>query len=135
VNFKFSIIFKTDLRTFANNYAAMDFVFEKEWQEVVKEVSHSFGESLDYTGILFIIGLQELGHDFQTFKKDQKLEIIHIGLCSVLIHEGYYSFIGRDEDGWPHFERTLHLPALTPEEQERLVKRSIIRYFRPNSSV
>ena len=121
--------------TFANNYAEMDFVFEKEWQEVVKEVSHSFGEQLDYTGILFIIGLQELGHDFQTFKKDQKLEIMHIGLCSVLLHEGYYTFIGRDDDGWPHFERVHTLPALTPEEQERLVKRSIIRYFRPETSV
>lgn len=89
----------------------------------------NFGEKLDYAAILMLIGLQELGKDFQTYKKDQKLELMHIGICSVLIPFGYYTFIGRDEEGWPHFERIEDLPPLTPEEQELLIRKAIVQYF------
>jgi hypothetical protein len=113
----------------------MDYVFEMTWNETVKRVSASFGEKLDYTAILFLIGVQELGKDFQTYKKDQKVELIHIGICSVLVPFGYYRFIGRDEEGWPHFERVESLPPLKPEDQELLIKRAIVRYFNPESEV
>lgn len=113
----------------------MDYVFEKIWNETVTRISASFGEKLDYTAILFLIGVQELGKDFQPYKKDQKVELIHIGICSVLIPFGYYRFIGRDEEGWPHFERTDLLPGLNPVEQELLVRRAIIRYFNPEIEI
>ena len=113
----------------------MDYVFEKVWNETVTRVSASFGEKLDYAAILFLIGVQELGKDYEPYKKDQKVELIHIGICSVLVPYGYYNFIGRDEDGWPQFERTDLLPSLKPEEQELLVKRAIIRYFDPQTVV
>jgi len=118
------------LSTFAEKItAAMDFVFEKTWNETVSRISAQFGEKLDYASILFLIGVQELGKDHQNFKKDQKVELIHVGICSVLLPFGYYSFVGRDEDGWPHFERTDLLPALTNEEQELLIRKAIVQYF------
>lgn len=112
----------------------MDYIFEKTWNETVTRISASFGEKLDYTGILFIIGLQELGRDFQTYKKDQKLDIIHIGICTLLEPFGYYAYEGRDQDGWPHFTRTTNLPALSPQEQELLVRKAIVRYFNPEET-
>lgn len=107
----------------------MDYQFEKTWNETVTRVSAQFGEKLDYAAILFLIGVQELGKDYQNFKKDQKVELMHIGICSVLLPYGYYTFVGRDEDGWPHFERTETLPALEPADQELLIKKAIVRYF------
>lgn len=112
----------------------MDYVFEKAWNETVNMISARFGEKLDYSAILFLIGLQELGQDFQKFKKDQKLELIHVGICTVLMPYGYYNFIGRDIDGWPHFERVDNLPPLNPVEQEMLVKKAIVKYFSPERS-
>lgn len=107
----------------------MDYQFEKTWNETVERISTRFGEKLDYSAILFLIGLQELGKDYQNFKKDQKLELMHIGICSVLMPYGYYEFVGRDEDGWPHFERKESLPSLAPNEQELLIKKAIVKYF------
>lgn len=107
----------------------MDYVFEKAWNDTVSRISTSYGEKLDYAAILFLIGVQELNQDYQKFKKHQKVDLIHIGICSVLIPYGYYTFIGRDEEGWPHFERTENLPNLNPEEQELLVKKAVIKYF------
>ena len=107
----------------------MDYVFEKTWNETVSKISASFGEKLDYAAILFLIGVQELGQDYQKFKKDEKLELMHVGICSLLVPYGYYTFVGRDEQGWPHFERNGDLPNLTPTEQELLVKKAIVNYF------
>jgi len=107
----------------------MDYVFEKIWNETVTRISAAYGEKLDYAAILFLIGVQELGQDYQKFKKDQKVELMHIGICSLLVPYGYYSFIGRDEEGWPHFERNSALPYLSAPEQELLVRKAIVRYF------
>jgi len=113
----------------------MDYVFEKAWNETVSRISASYGEKLDYAAILFLIGVQELGKDYEKFKKDQKVELMHVGICSLLVPYGYYSFIGRDEEGWPHFERTENLPPLKPDEQELLVRKAIVRYFSPDAEV
>ena len=43
----------------------MDYVFEKSWNETVTRISASYGEKLDYAAILFLIGVQELGKDYQ----------------------------------------------------------------------
>ena len=107
----------------------MDYVFEKIWNETVTRISASYGEKLDYAAILFLIGVQELGQDYQKFKKDEKVELMHIGICSLLVPYGYYTFVGRDEQGWPHFERNSALPHLSPPEQEVLVRKAIVRYF------
>ena len=107
----------------------MDYVFEKTWNETVAKVYEQFGEKLDYTAIIFLIGLQELGKDHQAYNKDQKIEIMHIGICSLLTPFGYYHYEGRDPDGWPHFTRVENLPPLSPPEQELLIKKAIVAYF------
>ena len=80
----------------------MDYLFEKKWQETLEVASKNFGEKLDYSAILLLIGLQELGIFDLKFKKDQKLELMHIAVCTLLEPYGYYEFEGRDVDGWPH---------------------------------
>lgn len=107
----------------------MDYRFEKEWQETVNRISAGFGEKLDYAAILLLIGVQETGKYGQNFKKDQKLELMHVAICRLLEPYGYYLFKGNDEEGWPQFERLSQLPALSAAEQELLVKRAIVKYF------
>jgi hypothetical protein len=83
----------------------------------------------DITAIIFVVGLQELQRFDMTFKKDQKVDIMHVGICSLLLPFGYFEFMGRDEEGWPHFERKDDLPELAPADQDRLMREAIIRYF------
>ena len=105
-------------------------IINQKWLSLCTKIANDFDtESPDIKTVLFLIGVQELGQDYQKFKKDQKVELMHIGICSLLVSYGYYSFIGRDEEGWPHFERNSALPNLTPQEQELLVRKAIVRYF------
>jgi hypothetical protein len=108
----------------------MDYQFEKEWLEVQKRIERQFGEDVDLQGILYIIGVQELGKGFLKFKKDEKVDLMHVAICTLLEPYGYYRYEGRDDDGWPHFDRLEHLPHLEAEEQERLIKRAIVSYFK-----
>jgi len=110
----------------------MDVEFETQWQKTLKQISSQFGEELDVKGILFLIGVQELGQGRKVFSKDQKLELMHIAVCSLLEDYGYYIYEGKDADGWPHWKSTEKLPALKPMEQERLIKQAVVLYFQKN---
>jgi hypothetical protein len=100
------------------------------WEKVESLVVDRFGEKLDMQSILFIIGLQELGKGARNYKKEEKLDIMHIGVCTVLGQYGYYQFIGKDDEGWPHFKNIKKLPTeVQGEFQQNLLKRAVIDYF------
>ena len=107
----------------------MDLEFEKQWKDTLTALSRSFGEELDLQAVLFLIGVQELGQGAKKFSKDQKVDLMHIAICTLLEPYGYYTYAGRDGDGWPHFERNEKLPFLPAKEQELLMKNAIIQYF------
>lgn len=108
----------------------MDLAFEKRWRDLITRLTARFGAgTLDLNAVLFLIGVQELGQHGRDFKKDEKVALMHIGICVVLLPYGYYRELGRDADGWPHFERVKDLPPLGPEEQERLMKEAVLAYF------
>ena len=83
----------------------------------------------DMNGILFLIGVQELGRWEGEFTKEQKQDLMHIAVCSLLENDGYYEFIGRDADGWPHYELRKAIVDFGEESQENLLKRKVIAYF------
>jgi hypothetical protein len=104
---------------------------KSRWNLVVETLSNQFseGESLDLDGIIFLIGLQELGQVDKSFKKDEKINLMHIAICRLLEPYGYYTFDFIDDDGWPHYTVKESLPSLKPGEQSILMKEAIVQYF------
>ena len=102
-----------------------------KWEALVKYISSQFGdgEILDLQAILFLIGVNELGQGYRDFKKQEKIDLLHIAICRLLSVYGYYSFNGRDDDGWPHWKTNEKLPHLKPGEQTILLKKAILLYF------
>lgn len=107
----------------------MDFEFEKKWNTTLTKASENFGEKLDLNSLIFLIGVQELNKGFIKLEKQEKLEVMHIAICSLLEPYGYYEYVGLDKEGWPHFDVKEKLPSLSKDAQERLIKESIIQYF------
>lgn len=108
----------------------MENPLEKEWQNTKAHLEKIFGEGLEMDGILFLIGVQELGKGLRNFQKDEKMNLIHIAVCKLLEQYGYYKFSHLDGDGWPHFIQSDHLPQLSKKDQEKLLKEAIITYSR-----
>lgn len=104
---------------------------KKRWNSVLEILSDQFsdGEPLDLDGIIYLIGIQELGQLDRSFKKDEKINLMHIAICRLLEPYGYYTFDYIDNDGWPHFVVKESLPNLKPGEQSVLMKEAIVQYF------
>jgi len=101
-----------------------------DWEILQKKLKERFETEVDYDSILFLIGLQELGKPFKKYKKDQKLEVMHVAICTLLEPYGFYEFEGKDADGWPHWKLKEHLPFLDAKQQNKLIIDSIIDYFK-----
>ena len=101
------------------------------WENLVVFLSDKFSdlETLDVEAILYLVGLQELGQVHRKMRKEDNINLIHIGICSVLETYGYYRFNYYDDDGWPHFELLEPLPSLKPGEQSILMKEALVTYF------
>lgn len=110
----------------------MEIEFQKKWDQLIVKVNERFGQDLDVQAILFIIGLQELGQRIEKLSKDQKVDVMHIAVCVLLEPYGYYSYMGRDQDGWPHWKAEKKLPRLNRHDQEQLIKQGIIDYLEPS---
>ena len=108
-----------------------DTQLKERWERLVDILSNQFsqGEDLDLDAIIYLIGLQELGKVHQAYKKDEKLNLMHIAICRLLEPYGYYEFELFDEDGWPHYTVKEELPPLKAGEQSVLMKEAIVNYF------
>jgi hypothetical protein len=107
----------------------MDIELDIAWNKLLKQVRERFGEELDTESLLFLIGVQELGHGYKKFSKDQKVDLMHVAICTLLSPYGYYEFEGIDQDEWPHWKATKKLPHLEAKQQQILIKRAMIEYF------
>lgn len=101
---------------------------ENDWVEAKLKFENLFGGGIEMDGLLYLIGVQELGKGFREFEKDEKMNLMHVAVCSLLEPYGYYSFSHKDTDGWPHFTKASNLPGLSQKEQENLLKQAIIKY-------
>ncbi|MCH8554665.1 MAG: hypothetical protein LAT76_05870 [Schleiferiaceae bacterium] len=104
---------------------------KRKWLFVQEFINTNFadGDEVDLDGILFLIGVQELGQGKRKFKKDEKLDLMHIAICKLLSYYGHYKLIGLDEHGWPHYELIAPLPTLKAGEQALLMREAIVQYF------
>ncbi|MGV1012765.1 MAG: hypothetical protein ACOYBS_09970 [Flavobacterium sp.] len=108
-----------------------DIQLKERWENVVAILSNQFsqGEDLDLDAIIYLIGVQEFGRFQQLFKKDEKLNLMHIAICRLLEPYGYYQFDFVDKEGWPHYIIKEELPPLKAGEQSVLMKEAIVNYF------
>jgi hypothetical protein len=108
-----------------------DIQLKERWENVVSILSNQFsqGEDLDLDAIIYLIGVQEYGRFQQLFKKDEKINLMHIAICRLLEPYGYYEFDYVDKEGWPHYKIKEELPPLKAGEQSVLMKEAVVNYF------
>jgi len=107
-----------------------DLQLEREWQALRLELKEVIGRKpKDLNGVLFLIGVQELGQGNRLFSKEEKQDLMHIAICKVLSLAGYYELEGLDEQGWPHWKAKKKMPHFDLLEQEKLLKMQVLEYF------
>ncbi|MCM4166687.1 hypothetical protein KCTC52924_01535 [Arenibacter antarcticus] len=108
-----------------------DIQLKERWKVLVDKLSAQFADNdpLELDAIIYLVGVQELGQIHRKYKKDEKLDLMHIAICRLLEPYGYYEFEYFDEQGWPHYIIKEELPTLKAGEQSVLMKEAIVSYF------
>ena len=101
---------------------------QTRWWTLEAKLVERFGKKPDMETILFLIGIQEFGLK-EKFSKEQKQDLMHIAVCSLLSQSGYYELERTDTEGWPHFKQLKELPVMNMIEQENFLKDHILLYF------
>jgi hypothetical protein len=103
---------------------------ELRWNRLLSRLEQVIGKRpADLKGVLFLVGIQELGKGMKNFSKEEKQDLMHIATCKVLSTSGFYELEGIDQDGWPHWKVKKKLPKFDLLEQEQLLKLHILEYF------
>jgi len=105
---------------------------QARWWTLEAKLVERFEKKPDVETILFLIGIQELGSTNTKFTKEQKQDLMHIAVCTVLAPSGYYGLEGKDSEGWPHFRQLKSMPTMNAFEQENFLKDHILLYFDNN---
>ncbi|HEY8388274.1 MAG TPA: hypothetical protein VIK74_06700 [Parasegetibacter sp.] len=102
---------------------------QQRWWNLEAKLVERFGKKPDIEAILFLIGIQETGFKKPKFSKEQKQDLMHVAVCTLLEPSGYFEFEGKDKDGWPHFRQIKEVPNMALPEQENFLKDHILLYF------
>lgn len=102
-----------------------------EWLRVRHFIKEKFQKDNlpDLNTILLMIGIQEAGIVKPKYSKEEKQDLMHVAVCELLIKEGYFDFVGRDEDGWPHYKALKPIEMSGVQEQEAFLVNCVIDYF------
>lgn len=107
-----------------------DLDLERQWNKLLSELENILEKKpKDLNGVLFVVGMQELGKGAKRFSKEEKQDLMHIAICKVLSLSGYYELEGQDAEGWPHWKLVKKLPHFDLLEQEKLLKMHVLEYF------
>lgn len=109
----------------------LDDATKAKWYRIVFDLKKQFGKKPDMNGILFIIGVRELGQ-LREFEKHEKMDLMHVATCKLLSYEGYYEFTHTDEDGWPHYQMVKNLPYSDLMSQENRLRKLVVTYYEDN---
>ncbi len=105
---------------------------QTRWWSLEAKLLERFRKKPDMEAILFLIGMQETGFIQTKITKEQKQDLMHVAVCTLLSQSGYYLLEGKDEEGWPHFKQLKEMPSLQLMEQENFLKDHILLYFEKN---
>jgi hypothetical protein len=103
---------------------------EMKWIQAKALMQDRFGKVPDMEATLFLIGVNEVGFaEDRQFEKEEKQDLMHVAMCTLLSDDGYYEYVGTDAEGWPHFEKRKEFPAISLKDQEVYLQEKVMKYM------
>jgi hypothetical protein len=100
------------------------------WKDLCEHLKVMFGIDVDLNGVLFLIGIRERGLTIQLFTKEEKLNLINLGSCTLYKEMGLIEQSGEDKEGWPVFRQKALAPVIAEELKLKTLQDCAIRYFK-----
>ena len=101
----------------------------RQWNILCARLSEQMGNEINLNGLLFLIGVQELGFSYRDFSKEEKIDLIGLGTCKLLSLRGLCTEDGRDADNWPRWKKSEELEWFSEDEKTELLQELALEYF------
>lgn len=104
---------------------------DARWTRILQWIEQRFGQQGGIEAVLFLIGIQSRGIGYEPdMEKEHKQDTIMEGTFCAFEKLGFYERVGLDENGFWIWERSVgEIPKLSVDDQEKLLKLGIVRYF------
>lgn len=111
--------------------ASYDSETDRRWDALVDWLRQSYDRDITLEAILFLIGIQTRGRGFEPdLAREKKQDVIMEGTFSAFASLGVYERVGMEDDGAWIWERVAEpIPDLSVDDQEKLLKIAVLRYF------
>ncbi len=118
----------TPAQTLARALRTDPALLDAQWKNVQAWLARRFEqETVSMESILFLIGVQEAGKGYSPrLDKEVKQDRIMTGTYHAFEKVGLYVRDEKAPEGW---RRSADLPGLSLDEQEKLLRVAIVRYF------
>lgn len=101
----------------------------ENWKDLCEHLGGMFGIDVDLNGVLFLVGIRERGLMFRKFTKEEKINLINLGSCTLYKEMGLVELSGEDTEGWPIFHQKALAPVIAEELKLKTLQDCAIRYF------
>ena len=121
----------TETLTSQVDYSLESPLLRERWTKLQLWTKQRFGKKADMEAILFLVGIQELGHGLPPdLDKTNKEQIVVEGAYCVLETLGYYDRVGIERNGHWIWEPITNLPQdIDKKAEENLLRHAVLRYF------
>tara|TARA_B100001173_G_C15930697_1_gene522592 strand:- start:263 stop:586 length:324 start_codon:yes stop_codon:yes gene_type:complete len=102
---------------------------DKKWSLLIDRLETEFKQEMTLKGVLYLIGVQELNLGIKKYKREEKVNVLHVAICKILAPFGFYRFDKIDAEGWPHYVELKAIKNLSEIDQELLMKEAVLKYL------
>lgn len=105
---------------------------EQRWIQLQAKLQEKLGNTPVLEDVLFAIGVKEACMPPRIVTETERVNIIQMAECTVLVPARYYQLYWVEDSGWPHYTELQRLPKMTAEEKLIFLKPWIVMYAEKN---
>lgn len=106
-----------------------------KWKMLEDKLAAQLGQSPSMDDVLFWIGLKEAGMPPRKLSEAERINIIQMAECTVLVPARYYQLYWVEDSGWPHYTQLQRLPAMNAADKIEFLQPYIILYAEKNRMI
>jgi hypothetical protein len=108
---------------------------DQQWLQLLNKLAEKHTIKPDMDGVLLLIGIRESGLPQKEFTTYEKINLVQMAVCTVLVPARYYELFWVEDSGWPHYKQLVREPEMSPQQRQDFLKPYIIQYAQKNKMI
>jgi hypothetical protein len=108
---------------------------KQDWLTFETAMAHRLGKTPDLDDVLILVGIKEAGLPPKQFTEAEKINLIQMAICTILVPADYYELFWVEDSGWPHYKQLERVPEMAIPERDNFLKPFVLLYHQRNKLI